>query len=311
MIPHRISVVIPACNRPAELRECLASLSPDFQQIDPANYEVIVSDDSAAAEVQSMLQREFAWVRWIKGPQRGPAANRNAGAALALGEWLVFTDDDCRPDANWLRNLDAAMNRGVDMLEGRTACPDSKRHFLEEIIENPRGGNFWSCNLAVRREVFGKLGGFDEDFHEAAQEDTEFAARARSAGVKMQFVPDAMVYHPVRRLTLVQLWRRALMIRWFSLYLLKTRPGWAKKSPASAMLLTALERTANLLRTNLHLVRAVGECGSLKAAFHIAWNSVTFPLVFPWVLYWEIRFRKMLAERNYSESVRVQEAAAG
>ena len=52
--------------------------------------------------MERFLAQQYPWVSWGRGPRRGPAANRNAGALRARGEWLAFTDDDCVPDPNWL-----------------------------------------------------------------------------------------------------------------------------------------------------------------------------------------------------------------
>jgi GT2 family glycosyltransferase len=61
-------------------------------------------------------------------------------------------------------------------------------------------GLLWSCNLAVRRDLFEQLGGFDEDFLEAGGEDLEFAWRIRQMKVTVRHVPEAVVFHPARPL---------------------------------------------------------------------------------------------------------------
>jgi len=288
-----MSVVIPTRGRPAELRACLLRVAPGSQTLPSKDYEVIVTDDGRGDSARGMVEAEFPWVRWTEGPGLGPAANRNHGAKLANGEWLVFVDDDCLPDAGWLGGFAEAMQIGnVGLLEGRTICPDRTEHPLEEVVENPRGGNFWSCNLAVRRADFERLGGFDEDFREPAQEDAEFAHRARARGVAAGFVEGALVAHPARRLTLKQLWKRALMIRWFSLYLLKTRMGWAERKLVFVLPAVALERAANDARMNWRLLRELRRENAARIIFQVGWRGVTFPVLLPYILHWETRFRR-------------------
>jgi GT2 family glycosyltransferase len=308
----KITVVIPAFEREARLRSCLVRLAPGAQSLAAGEYEVIVSDDSRSAEIAELVRREFPWARWIRGPRRGPAANRNSGANSATGDWIVFTDDDCLPSREWLFAFSEAMERdAADLLEGRTVCPDRTNAATEEIIENLHGDNFWTCNLAVRREIFQALGGFDEDFREPAQEDLEFAARAKARGIEFRFVENAIVHHPARRLNLVQLWTRALMVRWFSLYLLKTRAGWAEKGLAAALISVCSERAANLLRLNWKLLRDWRANTPARTAFIAAWNFLIFPILLPYVLYWEIRFRKSLAERETGRLRRAVHATPG
>jgi GT2 family glycosyltransferase len=303
----RISVVIPAFERVSALRSCLRCVEPSEQTLSADSYEVIVTDDSRTREVQKIIRREFPWVRWVQGPRRGPAANRNCGAKAAVGEWIAFTDDDCLPDRNWLLALcDAVDKEQADLLEGRTVCPDRTNAPMEETIENLQGGNFWTCNLAVRRRAFESLKGFDEDFEEAAQEDTEFAWRACARGLRSQFVEGALVRHPARQLTLAQLWRRALMVRWFSLYLLKTRSGWADQKLPLIYIRVCLERAANLLRQNRKVAANWRATGLSRACFLIGWSSLVFPVLLPYVLWWEYRFRKSLSaqnDRNFAPAV--------
>lgn len=192
------SVVIPTCDRPARLSACLARLAPGTQTLAAAAYEVIVTDDGTES-VEPLLRAQFPWTRWTRGPRRGPAANRNHGATLAHAEWLAFTDDDCLPSSGWLAAF-ATAAASAPVLEGRTRADSPKRHPLDDSPLNERGGNLWSCNFAVKRTSFARLGGFDESFPFPAMEDMELHARLREARVAVQFVPDALVVHPWRRI---------------------------------------------------------------------------------------------------------------
>src|ERR1700743_99135 len=89
-----ISVIIPTCHRNQDLGRCLGALRPDSQK-SPFSYEVIVADDGSKSTAEELIRAEYAWARWVAGPRRGPAANRNAGARNARGAWVLFLDDDC------------------------------------------------------------------------------------------------------------------------------------------------------------------------------------------------------------------------
>ena len=196
--PH-LSVVVPTFNRPDLLAECLARLAPGVQTLAPARYDVRVTDDGTDERSRRLVSERYSWARWSAGPRRGPASNRNAGARLALGEWLVFIDDDCLPDAGWLAAIEAATRESCDVAEGRTVCRAGLRTPLVHAPINERGGYWWSCNLEVRRSLFEQLGGFDERFTVPHMEDVEFRERARVTGARERFVPDAVVDHPPRR----------------------------------------------------------------------------------------------------------------
>lgn len=209
--PIEYSIVIPAFRRAEMLERCLECLSPGSQSgafmanepnPDPAQsritYEVIVSDDSPDPRDLEAVRARFPWVRWVKGPQRGPASNRNEGARHASGRWLVFTDDDCLPSSEWLLAF-SRVESGQPLLEGKTIADRPRSRLDEEAPINETGGYLWSCNFAILRTCFEDQSGFDEGFPYPAMEDVEFRVRLAEAGINPKFCPEAVVIHPWRR----------------------------------------------------------------------------------------------------------------
>jgi GT2 family glycosyltransferase len=268
-----ISVVIPTCERPEMIARCLANLT--------GADEVIVSDDSQTDRTCKLIREQFPGVKWVRGPQRGPAANRNFGASQASGDRIAFVDDDCIPSDLWVGRLGRALAE-TNLVEGKTVCPDKTNHPFEEAVENLSGGLLWSCNFGIQRDLFAKLGGFDEDFLEAGGEDLEFAWRVRQVGLKVQFVPEAVVYHPARRLTLRRWLYRVFQDRWHLLYRLKT------VGPRSA----TFEECKDLVRLTRRLVRDRGTREARFLAVSTRW--ILFPFWVSYLLRWECRFRKKL-----------------
>src|SRR4051794_20266715 len=112
------SVIIPTYERPGLITACLRA----FTQLDypVGRFEVIVVDDGSAHSVDSVIEqfRGRLDVRVLTQENTGPAGARNFGAAQARGEFLAFTDDDCFPDAGWLRALASYFARTPDRLIG-------------------------------------------------------------------------------------------------------------------------------------------------------------------------------------------------
>ena len=192
------SVVVPTRHRLDDLSACLARLAPGAQTLDPARYEVIVTDDGVHPTAEALVRERFPWARWTAGPRRGPASNRNHGARLARGEWLAFTDDDCQPSSEWLESFARALAGDAEVLEGRTRSGVAHYSPLLAAPENEHGGFLWSCNLALARSLFERLGGFDEGFKYPHLEDVDFRLRLGDAGARLAFVPAALVIHPPR-----------------------------------------------------------------------------------------------------------------
>jgi GT2 family glycosyltransferase len=294
----RISVVVATCNRPAVLAQTLDALDAGRQQVASDTFEVIVADDSRGDATQLLVEQRYPAARYIKGPRRGPASNRNCGAARAAGEWLAFIDDDCRPVDGWLRALcEQAAEGRVDVVEGQIVVPDKHDSPFRRYVENLTGGNFWSGNLAIRREMFVRLGAFDEDFLEAGGEDMEFAERIRRSGARTTVSTIATVVHPSHAVSWRYLFWRTFLMKWHLLYLLKT----GQSVPAEASALRAVShlivwRTKALVRTTWRLC-AMRTDMRKTMFFDLAWQWVMFPAVLPYLTYWELEFRRRLRGR--------------
>ena len=163
------------------------------------SYEVIVADDGRTSTAEAMICQHFPWVRWVQGPGIGPAANRNAGAAVARGAWLAFTDDDCLPQPEWLQAFLVAIaaHPCLSVFEGKTLPDRPRKTLAEHSPVGSQAGNLWSCNFAILRSEFEHLGGFDSQFR-VCMEDNDFALRVRKSGLIFPFIEDALVVHPWR-----------------------------------------------------------------------------------------------------------------
>lgn len=169
-------------------------------------FEIIVVDNGSPKVDEELVAA--AGGRLIICTRPGSYAARNAGAALARGDWLAFTDADCLPRRDWLSAfLDAEKRHGASGLMAgsvvmRAAGP---RPNSFEAYDIARGipqqryvsrGYAATANLLVPRQVFVRLGGFAEG--RLSGGDAEFCRRAGAADVPIRFVPDAIVEHPAR-----------------------------------------------------------------------------------------------------------------
>jgi GT2 family glycosyltransferase len=193
-----VAVIIPTRNRIDSLKRLLSQIIP-YVSAHP-ECSVVVSDDGDASETRLALTEEFSQVQVVQGPHRGPAANRNCGAAHSKGELIVFLDDDCVPASNLISVYqDAAYaNPEIAIFEGRITAEGTVSSCADSAPSNETGGYLWSCNFAVRRELFEAIGGFDSRFPFAAMEDNEFHFRAKQVS-SIRFLPDARVWHGFER----------------------------------------------------------------------------------------------------------------
>jgi GT2 family glycosyltransferase len=208
MTPPTFSVIVPTYQRADSLERCLQALGA--QTLERDRFEVIVVDDGSAERPRAVVQRAASAfeVRLIEQANAGPASARNAGANAARGAYVVFTDDDCRPDAGWLRALDVmtarypgcAVGGRVENALGDGLFSTASQLLIEFLYDyynvDETGGRFFiTSNLALPTQSFREIGGFDTSFPLAAGEDRDLCDRWREAGLRMVYCDDAVVHH--------------------------------------------------------------------------------------------------------------------
>jgi len=208
----KLSVVVASHDRPLRLRWLLNAL--EEQTLEREVYEVVVAHDSSGPETEELLRSHplaaagvLRHITFAAGP--GPATKRNAAWRLACGETILFTDDDCRPPADWLANALAAVERHpAAIVQGTTRVdPDElavKHHAPHARSQEvtPPTPFAQTCNIAYPRALLERTGGFDEALPLAAGEDTDLAIRAQALGADMVAAPEVLTYHAVEAVTL-------------------------------------------------------------------------------------------------------------
>ena len=191
-----ISIIVPTYRRAESLRTLLTSLRP--QLAEAANCSVVVVNDGSHDDSYQRVVDEFLdIVDYLPlAENQGPAVARNAGASKAKGRFLVFVDDDCSPPAHWLDWLFAIIESDPEaaVIGGSTRLDPSPNSnpiaaynkafsfHPKPLYQNGELSCLPSANLAVRRDWFEKVGGFDERFRYAAGEDVNLAYRLKLAG---------------------------------------------------------------------------------------------------------------------------------
>jgi GT2 family glycosyltransferase len=209
----RVSVVIVTWLRPAYIRACLEHLA----QLDPLPDQVLVVDASADGLTAEVVDG-FEWAERIAFP--GGAGHmttaRNVGLLHASGELIAFIDDDANVRSGWLSGLVGAFaDPDVAAVAGRTCngLPGEDQAGIDAIGQILPDGSLTAnfaadpggviavdhgigANMAFRRDVLARLGGFRDDFAGAGLcEDTDMFMRIRALGARVVFAPEACVDH--------------------------------------------------------------------------------------------------------------------
>jgi GT2 family glycosyltransferase len=194
------SVIVPVRNGRTVLPGLIAALQR--QSYSPDRFEIIIGDDGSDDGGTDSLEALDPRVRVSRGPAMTGYAARNRAARLAHAPVLAFCDADCVPEPDWLEAGLAAIEQ-ADVVGGFIHCVSRGRESIWTLIDVDtfvdaeraiRNGGLLTGNLFVRRELFTRLGGFDETLPRTG--DFEFSRRARDEGARIAFSRAAAVSHP-------------------------------------------------------------------------------------------------------------------
>ena len=205
-------------------------------------WDVLVVDnnstDDTRQQVMSRMARFPVSLRYIFEPRQGKSTALNTGLAATDAAIILFTDDDVRVDEDWVEACCRPMldDPAIDYTGGPvlpiwgSPCPawlDQTRPDLwgtlaildygrEPFVFEERCRVPLGANMAVRRSLIDRVGGFDPDLGRRGnsllgQEQAEFFCRSRAAGAHGVYIPATALQHhvPARRLT------RSYFRRWW------------------------------------------------------------------------------------------------
>lgn len=209
MTAPRVSVVVPVKNR----RDLLARLLDSLEKQTYRDFEVVVVDDGSTDGCPDEVRGRSGAVvpiRLLSSGGRGAVAARQVGIGAAAGEVLAFTDSDCVARPEWLEAATEAIDRGADVVKGRTEPANWPLAPFERSVASYDEGLYPTCNMLYRRSAYERFGGFDEaeglrlGFRWGRRargmgfgEDTMLAWRARRGGARVDYVEEAVVEHAV------------------------------------------------------------------------------------------------------------------
>ncbi|AKS41007.1 glycosyltransferase [Wenzhouxiangella marina] len=209
------SIVIPVYNKVELTAACLHSLA---EHAAATPFEVLVVDDCSGDGTADFLAA-CEGLRVLRNTKNaGFIDSCNRGAEAARGEFLVFLNNDTTVSEGWLEALLEPLENDPDagIVGARMVYPDGRLQEAGGIIFNDASGwNYGKFDdpsapqygflseadyvsgacLALRREDFQRLGGFDTRFRPAYYEDTDLCFQMRQAGKKVLVQPACTIVH--------------------------------------------------------------------------------------------------------------------
>ncbi|MCU0268416.1 MAG: glycosyltransferase [Acidimicrobiales bacterium] len=224
-----LSVIVPVRQPDDDVRRVVTRLATTKREGD----EVVLVVDGPTGALPGWTDVVDAVC--FTGRRRGPAAARNLGVDRARHDVVVFVDGDVVVEhgaLDWIarRFADpdlAAVFGSYDDAPEAPGVASQYKNLLHHFVHHRSAGpavTFWTGCGAVRREVFVKMGGFDEAYRRPSIEDIELGMRIADAGLRVELDPDIRGKH-LKDWTLTALlvsdvrdraipWSRLLLERW-------------------------------------------------------------------------------------------------
>jgi cellulose synthase/poly-beta-1,6-N-acetylglucosamine synthase-like glycosyltransferase len=206
-----VSVVAGIRNEEKFIEECIESLlNLDYPQ---DSYEIIIVDGMSTDKTRDLVQKYP--VRLLLNEKKNVAAARNLGVEHSCGDFVAFTDGDCKADPLWLKTLVNEMENApadVACVGGPNLIFDTDPVFgrvvghAQETFLGSGGsaqstnstrkhyvGSLPNCNAMYKKNIIKEAGYFDERF--VVGQDGDLNYRINKIGYKFLYIPEAKVLH--------------------------------------------------------------------------------------------------------------------
>lgn len=202
-----LSVIIPCRNAARTIDETLKALAV---QDWPGAWEVIIADNGSTDDLARVVARhkpQIPNLRLINASERrGASYARNAGVKASTGEGILFCDADDVPGQGWAVSMEKALRRhgfvasrlefeklNSPAVRSARGCTQIAGLQQFRFLPFPHAG---SGTLAITRSLHDAVAGFDETI--PICEDIDYCMRVQQKGMKLEFVPDAVLHCRLR-----------------------------------------------------------------------------------------------------------------
>ncbi len=211
-----VSIIIPVYNQLAYTLACICSVLASPSRY---SYEILIGDDASTDATGQIFAQRRGCVRRIgTGANQGFIRNCNQAAREARGRYLVFLNNDTFVLPGWLDELIGTLESddSIGLAGSRLIYPDGRLQEAGGILwqdlsawnygryENPRRPEYAyrrdvdyisGASIALSRQDWETLGGFDEWYDVAYGEDSDLALRVRRDGKRVVYQPLSMLLH--------------------------------------------------------------------------------------------------------------------
>lgn len=200
------SIVIPTLNE----EKYLPKLLNDLTQQKEKDFELIIIDGGSKDDtvfLASKFKDDFHNFKLLKSDKKNLCYQRNLGAKKSEGDYLIFLDADVRIRNDYLSTIKKVIEKGSYLFLTTYQFDDSDKfdtfliqlsNYTLELLKLINKQMAPGYNFIIRKEVFNKIGGFNEKA--TISEDHDLSMRIQKAGVKIQIISKKLLKWSFRRI---------------------------------------------------------------------------------------------------------------
>ncbi len=267
----KMSVLISTRNRRRQLESVLQQLDTAAVQANTAT-EIVVVNNGSSDSTEGFLdtwQKQGEGRKFLTVPQPGKSRALNHALQVAGAPLLAFTDDDVIVPPDWIAAVQTFFREHPEYAAAMGAVrlpPSETSPEVARLVDCYPGiiplfdagpqccdvGDMYGCNMAIRREALAVVGGFNEQLGPGANgycDDTELSYRIRRGGMRIGYMPQAVMFHSVDRSRLTLAAFRDYQLRCaYGRYVMSPQQSWMHE--AMRLGNAALSRIVWWLRRN-------------------------------------------------------------
>jgi len=206
----KCSFIIPSLGRQKELQKCLSSIINSYEYINnrvEIEILVVINGGNCDSSFLDIKYPEITEIYTLK--EKGNSRARNYGIKKSRGDYLFFLDDDAFVREDFIKVLFENIKKNeAQAFCGRLLNPQDNSPFTK-VYRNDTSKYLYhfdyhylgGTELVIKREIIERIGFFDENFGPGAKyyaaEQTDLFFSLLRANIKVKYVPELIIFHPV------------------------------------------------------------------------------------------------------------------
>lgn len=194
-----------------QLQECISSIEKAYEYKKDCSIEILIILQGLNENNENLKVKYLELTKFYYVEKKGLSYARNYAIKKGRGSFLIFLDDDAQIKKDFLRVLlQESNNSPTEVFCGRIFERDTKQSFSACFLDEKKRflkmtdfRYFMGSSHVIKKKIIEKIGFYDEEFGAGSKyhgaEESDIFFRLKRHGIKIQYLPNLIFYHPAHR----------------------------------------------------------------------------------------------------------------